>query len=81
MAHDEHGWETLDPKEAISFEDFKLKLNTDGSVIWSWKEERNYSEKEVLEILAEYGKHCTKAALLHSSRMYAKEWLNKSYPQ
>lgn len=58
---------------------YKLKLNSQGSVIWSLKEEKMYSHKEVREILGLAKIYCDNITYCTGSAL--KEWFDKNYPQ
>lgn len=53
----------------------ELKLNRDGSVIWSLIEEKMYTRDEVSKILEEYQEDC-----IYNGFISSIHWFDKNYP-
>lgn len=74
MAHDEHGWEILYKEYAVRFENFKLKLKSNGSVIIHPVKERIYTREEF--------RAAVRQAWIYSSGFVKfEEWFNKNYSE
>ncbi len=67
-------------KEWFTFTD-KLKLNSDGSVIWKIEEEKMYTREELVIIANDYGKECYREGFTGEIRTTIDEWINQKYPK
>lgn len=74
------GAEVAINKEWFTFTD-KLKLNSDGSVVWKIKEEKIYTREELITIANNYGKECYREGFTGEIRTTIDEWINKKHPK
>jgi hypothetical protein len=68
------------PGENLPYQPFLLKLNTNGSVIWSLKEEKMYTRKEVRNGCIKALANCKHLKLISQIGEFDK-WFDKNYPQ